>query len=153
MEPAHKSAPQHASNDIIFGMLLVKTFLAPSKIEGIGLFADQDIAKNTITWKFSPAFDSVFEIDKINKMPALLKDFIKSYASLSMISNKYILGNDNVRFTNHSTKPNLISKKIDGEIEKVAMTTRNIKKGEELTIDYRSFDKNDANSKRDYLQK
>lgn len=134
-------------------MLLVKTFLAPSKIEGIGLFADQNITKDTITWEFTPEFDTGFDINKINKMPALLKDFIKSYASLSMISNQYILGNDNVRFTNHSTKPNLVSKRINREVEKVAIALRDIKKGEELTIDYRSFDKNDANSKGDYLQK
>ena len=63
-----------------------------------------------------------------------LKNYIESYASLSMISNQYILGNDNVRFTNHSTKPNLVSKKIDYEAEKVAMASRDIKKGEELTI-------------------
>ena len=134
-------------------MLLVKTYLAPSKIEGIGLFAGQNIKKGETTWEYTSGFDSSFEERSIKNMPSILQDFIYNYASLSMISNKYILGNDNVRFTNHSSKPNLESVKIKGEVEKIARAKRDIKKGEELTIDYRTFDREDAMSKRDYLKK
>ena len=38
-------------------MLLVKTKIGPSKIAGIGLFADEFIAKGTPVWKFEPGFD------------------------------------------------------------------------------------------------
>ncbi len=133
-------------------MLLIKTYIAPSKIEGIGLFADENIKKGEITWKYTPDFDLEFSQEEIEKMPLLLRDFILTYASLSMVSNKYILGNDNVRFTNHSSNPNLDSISIEGEQEKVARAKRNIKKGEELTIDYRGFDKNDAVSNKEYLK-
>ena len=90
-------------------MLLIKTYIDKSKISGIGLFADQDIKKDEITWKYTPGFDLSFTKDEFNKMSPLLQDFIETYAALSMISDKYILGNDDVRFTNHSNNPNLDS--------------------------------------------
>ena len=41
-------------------MLMVKTKLGLSSIEGIGLFADEDIKAATITWRFIPGFDQLF---------------------------------------------------------------------------------------------
>lgn len=38
-------------------MLLVKTKIGPSKISGIGLFADQFIKKGTTIWKFQHSID------------------------------------------------------------------------------------------------
>jgi SET domain-containing protein len=132
-------------------MLLIKTRIAPSDINGIGLFADEDIHQGTITWKFTPGFDLYFSKEEMNKLPLKLKDFIQTYAALSMVTGKYVLGSDDVRFTNHSSTPNLESVKINSETEKVARALRDIKKGEELTIDYRQFDEADANSTREYL--
>ena len=43
-------------------MLLVKTKIGPSKINGTGLFANQFIPKGTPTWKFQSGFD--LKIDK-----------------------------------------------------------------------------------------
>lgn len=133
-------------------MLCVKTYLAPSKIDGIGLFAGQDIKRGETTWKFTEGFDSSFEIEEVAKMPLLLQVFIKKYAALSITTNKYILGNDDVRFTNHSSNPNLESAIVADETEKIARAKRNIKKGEELTIDYRTFDKDSAASDKEYLK-
>ena len=132
-------------------MLLVKTYLASSKIHGIGLFAGQNIKKGKKTLGYTAGFDSALNPQKVKRMPQSLRDFIYTYASLSMTSHKYILGNDNVRFTNHSTSPNLEAVKIKGEVEKIARAKRDIKKGEELTIDYRTFDKEDATGDKGYL--
>lgn len=41
-------------------MLLIPTFLAPSKIHGIGLFTSGDIKKGTIIWKFDHRVDQKF---------------------------------------------------------------------------------------------
>mgnify|MGYP000470418846 CR=1 FL=1 len=38
-------------------MLMVKTRIAPSRIAGIGVFADQDIPAGTVTWRFMPGYD------------------------------------------------------------------------------------------------
>ncbi|TSC83470.1 MAG: hypothetical protein G01um101417_553 [Parcubacteria group bacterium Gr01-1014_17] len=40
-------------------MLAVKASAKPSKIEGIGLFADEKIPKGTVTWRFHPRIDVV----------------------------------------------------------------------------------------------
>jgi len=133
-------------------MLQVKSYIAPSKIEGIGLFAGEEIKKGTITWKYTPGFDLEYSQDELDSMAPSLRDYIKTYASLSMISNLYILGSDNVKFTNHSSDPNLEAVIVSGQREKVAIAKRDIKKGEEMTIDYRTFDQADAVSPQSYLQ-
>ena len=38
-------------------MLLVKTKIGPSEIDGIGLFADQFIPRGTLVWELVPALD------------------------------------------------------------------------------------------------
>ena len=129
----------------------MKTYLAPSTIEGIGLFAGQDIQKGTITWKFAPGFDLSFSKEEVGDMPPLTQQFTKKYSVLSMVSGKYVLCNDDARFTNHSASPNLESVIVEGEIEKIARANREIEKGEELTIDYRSIDTMDAVSDEEYL--
>ena len=133
-------------------MLLVKTYLAPSMIEGIGIFAGQDIQKGTVTWKFSPGFDLSFSKKEVKAMPPLLQQFMKRYSVLSMISGTYVLCNDDARFTNHSASPNLESVIVEGDAEKIARANRDIRKGEELTIDYRKIDKADAVSDKEYLK-
>lgn len=134
-------------------MLFVKTYLVPSKIEGIGLFAGQNIKKGTITWKFAPGFDLSFSEKEVEDMPPLLQKFMKKYSVLSMISGSYVLCSDDARFTNHSSTPNLESVRVDGEAEKIAIAKRDIEKGEELTIDYRTIDKKDSVSGEEYLRK
>ncbi len=132
-------------------MLLIKTYLAPSKIHGVGLFAGENIKKTQVTWKYNANFDKSFTVQEVNKMPNLLKKFVREYASLSTQTKKYILCNDNARFTNHSTNANLEAIKMKGEIELIARAKKDIKKGEELTINYRTIDNIDAKSKKGYL--
>lgn len=45
-------------------MLNVKASVKPSPINGLGLFADEDIKKGTITWKYNPRFDISFDPKK-----------------------------------------------------------------------------------------
>jgi len=133
-------------------MLLVKTYISPSKIHGIGLFADEDIKKGTTTWRFNPTIDILICEKEKSELPEITQKFIEEYGSLSKLSNKFVLSADNTRFTNHSSQPNLDAKIIEGEPEAIAVANQDIKKGEELTIDYRTFDKiSDVVSGQDYL--
>ena len=134
-------------------MILIKTYIAPSSIEGIGLFANEDIKKGHITWRYNPYFDRSFTEDEVNKMPQLMRKFINKYASLSKQSGKYILCNDDQRFINHSRNANIGALKEKGEEELVGVALRDIRKGEELTINYRAIDKNDEVSTEAYLNK
>lgn len=135
-------------------MLVVKTKIAPSKIQGIGLFADQFIAKGTVTWKFDLRFDLYFSTDQVNDMPATQKELILTYAYLSKVSGKYVYSIDNTRFTNHSANPNIAedASLSQGEEEICTVATRDIEIGEEMTVDYRAIDSSDENSTEEYLK-
>lgn len=135
-------------------MLVVKTKISQSKIEGIGLFADQFIPKGTITWKFDPRFDIYFDPKHVEKMSELQKDLIIHFAYLSKKSGKYVYSIDNTRFTNHSTNPNIAEdeKLSEGDEEICTVATRDIQIGEEMTIDYRAIDVVDEGSNEEYLK-
>ncbi|OGC52058.1 hypothetical protein A2982_02455 [candidate division WWE3 bacterium RIFCSPLOWO2_01_FULL_39_13] len=121
-------------------MLLVKTKIGPSKINGIGLFADQFIPKETPVWKFMPGFDLVISKDQIQNLsePAR-KQFLK-YAYFNPETSKYILCFDDARFSNHSNNPNTISVDSFDDEEGVDVAARDIQEGEELTCNYKEFD-------------
>lgn len=133
-------------------MLLVKTYIGQSKIHGIGLFAEQNIEKGTETWRFHPCIDIVLTKQQVNRLPSIAQDFIREYGSLSKLSNKYIISSDNTRFTNHSSSPNLDTVVLNNEPEAIAVASKDISKGEEMTVDYRSFDQSSVNSNKEYLK-
>ena len=100
-------------------MLTVKASAKPSKIQGIGLFADEKILQGTTTWKFNPPFDILFDPEEVKQMSPEQRELIDKYASLSSITGKYVYSIDDSRFTNHS----LVNNNIDavafpGEPEK-----------------------------------
>jgi uncharacterized protein len=118
-------------------MLLVKTKIGPSEIEGIGLFADQFIPKGTLVQKFVPGFDLIFSEKDLKKLSGVQKVEFLKYAYKNKNTGKYILCADNTRFLNHSDNPNLIS---DNPNEEIDIAAKDIQAGEELTVDYRDFD-------------
>ena len=132
-------------------MLTVKASLKPSSIHGIGLFADEQITKGTMIWKFDPVFDVLFDQQQVQKMSAEHQRFIKRYAPLSPTSGKHVYSIDDSRFANHSMTGNTDIVLLPGEPEKVAIANQNIEQGEEILMNYRDFDVNSENSKAEYL--
>ncbi len=121
-------------------MLVVRTFLAPSDIEGLGLFAGQYIPKGTIVWKFVPAVDALFDDSEIENLPAVTQDICRRYAYLDSANKKYVLCGDDARFENHSENANTVGVYPAGEPFGLDVATRDIREGEEITCDYRTFD-------------
>jgi len=121
-------------------MLLVKTYLNTSKINGIGIYAKHDIPKNTIIWKFTHGVDKIYTLKNLIGMPDLDREFLETYCF--KYHGKLYLCVDNSRFMNHSEEPNCIDIG-DDNIKKsdvgYTMTARHILAGEELTCDYRGF--------------
>lgn len=120
-------------------MLMVKTKLKETKSKGIGLFADQNIAKDTIVWKNNKDLSFVKWNEKEwrnlkNKLTIESFKQINRYVYKYMKDNKYYLNLDDTRFINHSKNPNIIEGKLGDDIAR-----RNIKSGEEITIDYETF--------------
>ena len=122
-------------------MLYVKTKLGSSRIDGIGLFADQFIPEGTLIWKFTGGFDLRIRKDDIEAIESehAREQFLK-YAYLNLRTMKYVLCFDDARFFNHSPNPNVIGIDAENEEEEINIAVRNINKDEELTVDYNQYD-------------
>jgi SET domain-containing protein len=113
--------------------------IRPSPIEGIGVFAMQDIHKGCLSM-FSKANENekwlTVSKTEAEELPAHSKALLENYCLYD--EENYFVPNygfkkmDLVSFLNHSDEPNIISIN-EGEFFEA---TREIKKGEELVIDY-----------------
>ncbi|HZP09285.1 SET domain-containing protein [Methyloceanibacter sp.] len=117
-------------------MLLIGTYLAPSSIEGIGVFAAEPIARGRLMWSLNPKFDVFVHPHEIEGLPPHMQDYVArySYPHLEM-PGVVILDSDNGRFMNHSLEPN-----TDFRIFDKGYALVDIAVGEELTCNYHEFD-------------
>lgn len=121
-------------------MLMVRTILKQSDIDGLGLFADEDIPAGTIVWVFSEAIDRLLTHQEVSKLPMIAREFIQRYAYLDGCYDRYVLCGDDARFMNHSDAPNTHGIYPMSEPYGIDAVVRDIKAGEELTCDYRAWD-------------
>lgn len=121
-------------------MLTVKTRLGLSEIAGIGLFAAQDIPKGTVTWRFMANFDRLLSQDEVDGLPEPARSDLLNHVYLNAETGKFVLCADNARFMNHADDPNTEGVHEAGAIEGYDVATRDIRAGEEMTCDYRTFD-------------
>lgn len=121
-------------------MLLVKTRIGPSAIEGIGLFAAQDIPAGARTWQFMTGYDVLFSRAQINALPDITREELLRYVYHNERSGNYVYCLDNARFMNHTETPNTRSVYPPDGSEGHDVAIRDIRNGEELTCDYREFD-------------
>jgi SET domain-containing protein len=119
-------------------MMLVKTRLGISSVHGIGVFADEFIARGTPMWKFQPGFDLVLTKEQMQSLSPACREQMEKYTYLDKVIGKYILCSDDGRFYNHSNKPNtgMAQKNPNPEVD-VALV--DIHPGEEILCDYRTF--------------
>jgi len=120
-------------------MILVKTKIGLSRIEGIGIFADEFIPKGTPVWKFQEGFDLKIKKEELAKLSEPSKKQFLKYSYLNPETNEYILCFDDSRFFNHSDNPNCIGIVSAEDGEEIDITTRDIQKDEELTCNYKDF--------------
>jgi SET domain-containing protein len=113
-------------------MLLIKTYLDKSSIHGIGVFAGERIRKDQKIWRFAPGFDRFFTRKRLAKLPKEAREFIKLHGY--QWKNEILLSMDYDTFMNHSESPNTYYK--NGFV----LARVSIRKGEEITNDYRSFE-------------
>ena len=113
-------------------MLLVKTYLDKSPIHGIGVFADERISKGTKMWRFVEGYDHCYSLKQFAKLPKQAREFMKNYAY--RVDGEVLFTVDNDRHMNHADKPNTYLH--NGYV----IARRTIRKGEEITVDYREFD-------------
>ncbi len=123
-------------------MLTVKTYLAPSKIHGIGLFAAGKIPAQSVVWKYNRFIDKVLSRQTFLKICHGLDDYTLQHllSSTYKKNEKYFYLTDNARFINHSEEGCNIAF-LD---EFTEISTRDIESDEELLENYfLSYDADD----------
>lgn len=117
-------------------MMVVPTYVAPSPIEGVGVFAAEPIAAGTLIWRLDPALDRLIHARDVALLPPLFQKFVERYAYPWPHDNDMLIVElDNGRFMNHADAPNTRFDDPDA-----GFTLRAIAAGEELTCDYAEFD-------------
>jgi hypothetical protein len=113
-------------------MLLVRTYLDKSPIHGLGVYADEFIRKGAKVWRFVESFDRVYSPQQFAKLPKPARDYIKNYGY--RVDGEVLLTIDHDHHMNHSECANTHWR--NGHI----VASCDIRKGEEITNNYRLFD-------------
>lgn len=117
-------------------MLLISTYVAPSRIEGVGIFAAEDVAAGALIWRLEPGLDRLFTQEDVETLPAVHRAFVERYGYPYPHDPEItIVELDNGRFMNHSTSPNTRFTDPDAGFTRVAIAAH-----EEITCDYSEFD-------------
>ncbi len=108
------------------------------QIHGIGVFAEEDIPENFCIVEASPLLDINLSEEQFFKLTKEEQSEIKHHGHFDKVLNKWHVDFDMTRFANHSNRPNCEQKyNTHGYY---IVTIRNIKNGEEITINYNDFE-------------
>ncbi len=114
-------------------MLLVPTYLAPSAIHGLGLFAAVPIVEGTIVWRYNVLIDRTIWVGEAATLPPVVRTFLERYAYRR--GDRLVLCGDDGRFVNHADTPNCIE-----AFGGCSVAARDIAADEEITEDYSAYD-------------
>jgi len=116
-------------------MMLVRCRLAPSPIEGLGVFAAESIAAGQPVWRLDPGWDCLIHPHQLIRLPPAQREFLERYSYHDDSRDAFILCCDDARFMNHSSRPNVSA--VEGDH---CTALRAIAEGEELTCNYHDLD-------------
>ena len=117
-------------------MLLISTYVAPSSIQGLGVFADEFVPTGNLLWDFNPKFDILVNEMELGTLPPHVQSFIArySYPHLGMADHR-VIDVDNAKYMNHSLTPN-----TDFRVFEKGYAIVDIAPGQEITCNYHEFD-------------
>ncbi|TAF73849.1 MAG: SET domain-containing protein-lysine N-methyltransferase [Bacteroidetes bacterium] len=116
-------------------MLLVKHKIAPSKIGGLGLFADEFIKKDTIIWKNNTDSELIISEEQKSGLSDYMQKVFSFHGYFDKKQKVWKLPLDNSRFMNHNNPSNTF---VDESGNSVAFS--DILLDEEITCNYAEFD-------------
>ncbi|TCM88042.1 SET domain-containing protein [Rhodovulum steppense] len=116
-------------------MMTVRCYLAPSEIEGLGVFCRDDIRKGQNVWRFDPVLDIRYPASILDSVEPHVREFLERYSYPDWTDpTRIILECDEGRFMNHADDPNLdFSDQVHG------FARWDIPAGTELTCHYATF--------------
>lgn len=116
-------------------MMLIKNYVAPSGIQGNGLFAGEPIKKGTRIWEHVEGFEVEFTANAVQAMPEEAREYLIRYTYPHFSKpGILVLDGDHGRFMNHSDTPN-----TDFSEPGHGIAIRDIAKGEEMICNYHEF--------------
>lgn len=115
-------------------MYLIKTKILQSPIEGQGYFANEDVPKGTIIYFYGET-DIRYPKEDFEKLDKKEKERLLEFAVEDEFGNW--VETSTGPFTNHSCDPNIMPIFIGGQYVDIAV--KDIKMGDEITIDYSQF--------------
>ncbi|HVQ10906.1 MAG TPA: SET domain-containing protein-lysine N-methyltransferase [Methyloceanibacter sp.] len=117
-------------------MMLVRTFVAQSEIQGLGVFAGEFVPAGGQLWVLNPKFDIFLHINEIAMLPAHMREYVGRYSYPHLeIDGVRIIDCDDGKFMNHRDRPN-----TDFHIFDRGYALGDIAAGEEITCNYFEFD-------------
>ena len=118
----------------------VKTYIANSEIQGIGLFAGEFIPKGTVIWELEQPFDKIWYKNAIQDVNEVAKEYLKKYSYCD--KNKCCFMGDGAKYSNHANDANTTSTFY------TQIANRDIQEGEEITTNYNEIDSEFRNNKK-----
>lgn len=116
-------------------MMTVRCYLAPSEIEGLGVFCHHDLKAGDNVWRHEPLLDIQIPEASLEALEPHAREFIERYSYPDRSApGMLILESDEGRFMNHADEPNLdFSDQVHG------IARWDIPAGTELTCHYSTF--------------
>jgi len=119
-------------------MFVVRVYLAPSSIHGVGCFAADPIRKGELVWQFDARIDLRIPLTEHPNFPPAVQEFLQRLSYIELVDGiEYmVLCADQAKYVNHADEPNLLETP-DGLFEYAAW---DIAAGDELTCNYYASD-------------
>lgn len=115
-------------------MFLIKYLLKPSKINGIGLFVNQDIPKDDVIHRSILSNDLLLDEKEFIRLSDDQKSTMRRFGYFDKYLKKWRLEAGDIKFCNHSKAPNVTL--INTEL----VALRDISSGEEILHDYEEIE-------------
>lgn len=127
-------------------MIHIKYKLDKSDKHGIGLFTDEDLEPGQLVYTASPLLDVDITQAEFDSLTNAERSEIQWWGFYDEPSQMWHVDFDVSKFINHSEDATLTQD--SSHEDAYLVTTRNIKKGEELTQDYSEFESKEDLKKR-----
>ena len=112
-------------------MLLIPHYIAQSDIHGMGVFSAIDLRRGDLVWRYNSQRDLVITLDDFRNLTFQRRNDVINHAQWYPNQKHFVLGCDGDYFMNHADDATL------SDHGHTMAAARNIKKGTELTCDYR----------------
>ena len=118
-------------------MLIIPTYLAPSRLHGLGVFTRGPVKAGSVVSRFMPPFDIEFPEELFRALTPAEQAYLRQFAYRSRFTQLFVLTGDPHRVMNHEETANL---GMHPDCTACNVALRDIEPGEELTCDYRTLD-------------